>query len=193
MTTESGFIEGLCHAYRAPLVQYLTEMLGSPERAREVAQDSFEKVRSLYRQDQIVFPRALLFRVATNLALVQLRRGCIERQSLGEAADMENAEKPHNHDAQILDRQVVADQIGNHLVAAIKALPPTLRHVFVMAHVQGKSRNEIAVALGLSERRVDKRMAKALRACRERLASQGTNLTEFAAGETRSTFSASAS
>ncbi|MGH8300789.1 MAG: sigma factor-like helix-turn-helix DNA-binding protein [Steroidobacteraceae bacterium] len=44
--------------------------------------------------------------------------------------------------------------------------------------MQGKPRKEIAAALGISEKRVDKRMTKALRACRERLSSQGIDVAE---------------
>lgn len=179
MTTEGGFIEGLSRAYGAPLVRYLTEMLGSPKRAHEVAQASFEKVGRFYRPEQIVFPRALLFRVATNLALVELRRGRVQRQALVEAADIESPDQLPDHHVPVLSRQVNADQIGSYLAAAIKGLRPSLRQVFVMAHVQGKSRNEVATALGLSERCVDKRMTKALRACRERLASRGIDLAEL--------------
>jgi RNA polymerase sigma factor (sigma-70 family) len=72
----------------------------------------------------------------------------------------------------------MADQIGQHLANVIKSLRPNLRKVFVMAHVQGKPRREIAAALGISEKRVDKRMTKALKACRDRLASQGIDLAE---------------
>ncbi|MDA8347467.1 MAG: sigma factor-like helix-turn-helix DNA-binding protein [Pseudomonadota bacterium] len=65
------------------------------------------------------------------------------------------------------------------LAAAIIGLPRNLRAVFVMANVQGKSRGEIAAALGISERRVDRRKAKALRLCRERLLSQGIDPVDF--------------
>ncbi len=47
-----------------------------------------------------------------------------------------------------------------------------------MAHVQGKPRKEIAASLGISEKRVDKRMTQALKACRDRLCSQGIDLGE---------------
>ncbi|HEY1806821.1 MAG TPA: sigma factor-like helix-turn-helix DNA-binding protein [Terracidiphilus sp.] len=59
------------------------------------------------------------------------------------------------------------------VAAAIIQLRPNLRTVFVMAHVLRRSRQEIAAALGISERRVDRRMIRALSACRERLVSQG--------------------
>lgn len=66
--------------------------------------------------------------------------------------------------------------LSDHLAAAIIGLPMKLRAVFVMAHVQRRSRSEIAAALGISERRVERRMVKALVACRESLAARGIDL-----------------
>lgn len=68
--------------------------------------------------------------------------------------------------------------LAEHVAAAVIGLPWNLRAVFVMAHVQHRSREEIAAALGISERRVDRRVTKALVTCRERLESQGIDLTE---------------
>lgn len=67
--------------------------------------------------------------------------------------------------------------LAEHVAAAIIGLPVELRAVFVMAHVQRRPRAEIAAALGISERRVDRRMTKALVVCRERLESRGVDLT----------------
>jgi len=67
--------------------------------------------------------------------------------------------------------------LSDHVAAAIIGLPRKLRTVFVMAHVQRKSRGDIAAALGISERRVEKRMVKALVACRESLEARGVDLT----------------
>ncbi len=50
-----------------------------------------------------------------------------------------------------------------------EALPLRERRVFVMATLQGKSFTDIAAALGISRARVERRMTKALVACRRRL------------------------
>ena len=53
------------------------------------------------------------------------------------------------------------------VLAAIESLPLRLRKAFEM-HLDGKSRDEIAAELHISVKRVDARLAKALRICRER-------------------------
>ncbi|MGA7537643.1 MAG: RNA polymerase sigma factor [Steroidobacteraceae bacterium] len=168
------FVERLCRTHEAPLLAYLTQMLGRADIAREVAQDAFEKMHRMYRPDQVLFPRAMLFKMATNFALMHLRRRRLESAMIMGSAGME--EVPDHRLGP--DRQAMADQIGQHLANVINGLRPNLRKVFVMAHVQGKPRKEIAAALGISEKRVDKRMTKALKACRDSLSSQGIDLAE---------------
>jgi len=168
------FVERLCRTHEAQLLAYLTQMLGRPELAREVAQDTFEQLHRAYRPEQVMFPRAMLFKVATNFALMHLRRRRLESTMITGSAGME--EIPDQRLGP--DRQAMADQIGQHLANVIRGLRPNLRNVFVMAHVQGKPRREIAAALGITEKRVDKRMTKALKACRERLSSHGIDLAE---------------
>jgi RNA polymerase sigma factor (sigma-70 family) len=179
ITIESGFIEELCRAYEAPLHHYLTQIVGSSEVAQELAQKSLEHLDRAYRPHQVIFPRAMLFRVATDFALMHLQRRRTEPRFWGDAIDMEYVEEElPDRRAMPVDRQVLADQIRHHLAVAIKELRPTLRCVFVMAHMQRTTRTEIAAELGVSEKRVDKRMTKALRACRERLSANGIELAD---------------
>jgi len=168
-TTQQHFVEGLWRSYRVPLLAYLTQMLGDPELAHEVAQDSLERIHSAYSPDQIEYPRAVLFKVATRLALMHLRHRSMQRRVIGEAIDLE--EVPDDRTSP--DQEAIRGQLAQYLASVIKELPVNLRNVFVMAHVQGKPRKEIAIALGITEKRLDKRMTKALRTCRERLASWG--------------------
>jgi RNA polymerase sigma factor (sigma-70 family) len=68
------------------------------------------------------------------------------------------------------EESVMATEEEQQLIAdVIKTLPMRLRKVFVMAHVQRKPRAEIAGALHISQRCVERRMAKALATCRRRL------------------------
>ncbi|MHB8816223.1 MAG: sigma factor-like helix-turn-helix DNA-binding protein [Steroidobacteraceae bacterium] len=73
--------------------------------------------------------------------------------------------------------QEADDDLRSRLVAdVVLGLPARLRNVFVMSTLLRKSRAEIAAELGISVRRVDKYMTKALVTCRERLLAQGIDL-----------------
>ena len=64
---------------------------------------------------------------------------------------------------------MATEQEQQRLADAIKRLPMRLRKPFVMAHVQRKPRAEIATELHISVRQVDRRLTRALVACRRRL------------------------
>src|SRR6185437_552112 len=85
-TTSDGFIEQLYRSYQEPLHTYVTEIVGSPDIARELVQECFEYVHRRCRASQVIFPRAMLFKVATDFALAHLRRrrseGRYSRQGL---------------------------------------------------------------------------------------------------------------
>ena len=177
-TMQADYIERLSCAHGAQLQNYLSEIVGSPEIARELAEDSFAQVRRTYRPEEVSYPRAVLFNVATNFALMHLRRRRLERILTGGAPGVETAQEVSDHRIS-LGHEASAAQLGEHLAVAVKALRPNLRQVFVMAHVEGRPRKEIAVALGISERRLDKRMTAGLRKCREHLLSHGIDLTDI--------------
>ena len=180
MMTSNGFIEQLCRSYQEPLRCYLAQMVGSQDIAQELAQQCFEYVHRAYRGSEVMFPRAMLFKVATNFALMHLRRRRMEGRYWGRAVDMEYVkEVVPDQDSLLPDREAMAEQVRDRLVAAIKGLRPAYRRVFVMALLQGKNRKEIAAAVGASEKRVDKRMTKAIKTCRARLAADGIQLTDL--------------
>ena len=171
-TMQGDFLERFCRANEGELETYLTQMVGSVDIARKLVKDSFARIR-MSRPEQAAFPRAALFRVATNVALLHLRRRRAERMGLEAPMGSDEAAQVARSDRVRQDRQLSAEQLGASLAIAVKALRLSHRKVFVMAHVQGKPRKEIAVALGISEARVDRRMTKALKAVRSHLSAHG--------------------
>ena len=165
-------VEELCRAHEPQLVQYLTRMLGRADLAREVIQDTYEKIHKQYRPDEVMYPRAMLYKIATNFALMRLRRARLESTIITGPQGMEKVPD----EAAPPDKRAIADEINERLVQTIKELRPNLRVVLVMAHVQGIARKDIAEQLGISLKRVDKRMTKALRTLRERMESFGIDL-----------------
>lgn len=171
-TMQGDFLERLYRANEGQLEAYLTQMVGSAEIAQELVGDSFARVR-VSPPDPTAFPRAALFRVATNAALLYLRKQRAERMGLEAAMESDETAWVARSDRVRQGRQLSADEYGASLVIAIKALRLAHRKVFVMAHVKGKPRKDIAAELGISEARVDKRMTKALKAVRDHLSARG--------------------
>ena len=180
MTAQDAFIEGLYRSEEGELVGYLTKVLGTQELAREVSHDAFAQLHARYRPEQLIFPRAMLFQIATRFAFMQLRERRREHRMIGTVVDMKEAHEVPDCRALPYDRQVMTEQIANRLATAIKEIPPDLRCAFVMAYVEDKTRAEIARALGITAKGVDKRLTKALKVCREQLVLRGINKTDFA-------------
>lgn len=170
-TMQVDFLERLCRANERQLVTYLTQMVGSADIARELVKDSLTRVRTS-RLEQAAFPRAALFCVATNVALLHLRKRRADRMGLEAPMEIDEA-WPARSDRFHQSQQLSADEYSASLAIAIKALRLSHRKVFVMAYVQGKLRKDIAAALGISETRVDKHMTKALKAVRDHLSTRG--------------------
>jgi RNA polymerase sigma factor (sigma-70 family) len=162
----------LCRAHEPQLLQYLTRMVGRIDVAREVVQDTYERIHKLYRPEDVMFPRAMLYKIATNFALMRLRRARLESKIITGSAGMERVPD----ETASPDKRAMAEEINERLVQTIKELRPNLRAVLVMAHIQGLARKDIAEQLGISLKRVDKRMTKALRTLRERMESFGIDL-----------------
>jgi RNA polymerase sigma factor (sigma-70 family) len=167
-----ALVEELCRTHEAQLLVYLTRMLGRVDVAREVIQDTYERIHKLYRPEDVMFPRAMLYKIATNFALMRLRRARLESKIITGSQGMEKVAD----EAASPDKRAMAEEINERLVQTIKELRPNLRTVLVMAHVQGIARKDIAEQLGISLKRVDKRMTKALRTLRERMESFGIDL-----------------
>jgi len=166
-TTE--FVSRLSRLHGAQLQRFLERMLGRKDLAEDVAQEAYLKLYRLSRPDEVTCPRALLFDVATKLAIDRLRRTRAEAAMAGAQAEMnevpDEAPRP--------DRRAVLDEAMQRLTRIIEELQPSLRQVFVMRFVTQMPRQEIADQLHISVGAVEQRLTRALTHCRERLAAHG--------------------
>src|SRR6202008_3929877 len=84
-----GLVEELCRAHEPQLLQYLTRMLGRVAVAREGIQATYARLHKLYRPEDVMFPRAMLYKIATNFALMRLRRARLESTIITGSQGME--------------------------------------------------------------------------------------------------------
>ncbi len=105
-------------------------------------------------------PRALLLRIAVNIARDQLRRRVVRgglHVPLEQVSEPELGTQGPDQDAQL------------ELKRTVLALPPRYREVFVLSRFTGLTYEEIASHLGISVKTVEWRMGKALAICAARL------------------------
>ena len=165
----------LVHRYSGRLYGLARGMLRDEQDARDVVQETFLHVhRRLdgFRGDSSF--RTWLFRIATNAALMRLRRRRRKPESsLDEPAPW--SEGDEGGPREVADLRPLADQVhqdrelGEQIRAAVQALPETYREVLLLADYQQLSMLEIAQVLGISVPNVKTRLHRARLAVRASL------------------------
>ncbi len=165
----------LVEAYYAMIYRLAIKMVGNPQDAEDILQETFIKAyRHLKDFDGRSSLSTWLYRVATNEALMFLRRKRPEQVSIDEPLDTEEGEL---EPVQIVDwcclpeQELLSSEARLHLDRAIDVLSPSLRVVFVLRDIQGLSTLETSEVLNLSETAVKTRLSRARLRLREELSS----------------------
>jgi RNA polymerase sigma-70 factor (ECF subfamily) len=156
--------------YALPMTRLALRMVGDPDEAEGVVQDSFiaacSKMASFRGESSL---QTWLHRIVINTALMRLRKRRPER--LEAEADGEYAHLPallvENEDQPL--ETVLAHELGDTINRAVKELPETLRTTLVLREFEGLSTRETAESLGISESAVKVRLHRARQALRELL------------------------
>lgn len=146
-----------------PLVNYLTYLTGSPDRAEDVAQETFLRFfQMLERYEERGRLRSLLFRIATNLVRKEERR----KRRWGKVVPF--LLNGHSEDP-VAQRKVLQSELLGQLTEALRELPFHYRAPLVLFEVEGWSYSEIASHLDCSQGTVKSRIHRAREKVRIRL------------------------
>jgi RNA polymerase sigma-70 factor (ECF subfamily) len=153
----------LFERFRRPLLRYLTDLLTRRDEAEDVVQETYVRLMHV-EQIENGRVRALIFKVATNLAYDRFR----QRRTRG----------PHTDDAALAEvasedpapeRIVAFEQAVVIVKRTLLELEPRCRQVFLLRTAQDLRYEEIAARLGISKRTVEREMQHALDVCQRRL------------------------
>ncbi|WP_033921667.1 RNA polymerase sigma factor [Sphingomonas sp. 37zxx] len=146
--------------HKASLHRLVARVIGDPEQAVDVVQESFVAAfGALGRYDPARPMRAWLGRIAINKARDWQRRQAVRRfvgamLPFADAPDVATEQPGPDRIAE--DRQAVAQ-----LERAIAALPPRLREVLVLRTIEGFDQAQTAELLGISIKAVETRLYRA--------------------------------
>jgi RNA polymerase sigma-70 factor (ECF subfamily) len=164
---DGAAFDALFGRWAAPLLRYLERMLRDAAEAEELVQEVFLRVHGARERYQ---PKARfstwLYRIATNLALNELRRPRRRERnaSLGEAESAALAgEGPAAEDA--LDARRVSARVEQELAR----LPERQRAALCLTAIEGLSYAEVAEALEISESAVKALVHRARTALADRI------------------------
>lgn len=157
----------------AKIYRLALKMTGNPQDAEDILQETFLKAyRGLKNFAGRSSLSTWLYRIATNEALMSLRKKQLNTISLDEPLQSEEGEQ---EPLQIVDwcclpeKELLSTETRNWLDKAIERLSPALRAVFLLRDVEGLSTLEVAQALELSEEAVKTRLSRARMRLREEL------------------------
>ncbi|HEU4657934.1 MAG TPA: sigma-70 family RNA polymerase sigma factor [Capillimicrobium sp.] len=141
-------IEAIFHEQRRPLLRRLHRMVGDPETAADLCQETFVRAwRKAPREATADQHRRWLHRTASNLAIDELRRRRLRDHA------------PLDHERWGRDDASVADRL--HAREALERLAPHERLVLLLRFEAGLSHRELGALLDISEEAARKRVERA--------------------------------
>ncbi|HEY1218503.1 MAG: sigma-70 family RNA polymerase sigma factor [Bryobacteraceae bacterium] len=149
--------ERLVRAYDQSVLRLATNLLRSPEDARDVYQEAFLRVyRNLHAFRFDCSFHTWLYRIVTNICLDQLRKRKVRKE---ESAVVETSEGALDRTEVFEELSAAANpervtwnrQLGQRIDEAIEELTPRERMVFELRHYQGLRLRNIGEILGTSE------------------------------------------
>jgi len=150
------------------IINYLKKIVGDEETARDIAQSAFLRTLEYAENTSIENPRGFIFKTASNLAKNEIRRRVrFDRRFLGTGhyseddvmMALESSTPSPEHYVSLRDDVTV-------VVDAIRAMPKQPRRAFILSRFEGRSYQEIALLLKVSESSVEKYIMDALRRLR---------------------------
>lgn len=158
------FVNSLFERYGRELLRFLSSKLG-PHEAEDIAQKTYLQLLQHPDPGQIGNPQAYLFRTASNLAIDHVRSRKLGADRAGDMPDWETLAAPGPGPDAAIDA-------GRRLVCfreALASLPALTRTIFLLSRIDGMTHVELAARFEISEKTVERHVAKALERCNRRL------------------------
>ncbi len=148
------------------------KMLRNPEDAEDCLQEVFVKAyKALPNFREEARFSTWVYRIATNAALMRIRKKKLDTVSLDQPLELGETRVPRDVADWTTDpsSRLMNDELSTILTQHINELPPNNRIVFVLRDVHGLSTEEAAGVLGLTVPAVKSRLHRARLFLRERL------------------------
>jgi len=126
----------------------------------DIVQETYAKLVTLASVEGIRDPRSYSYQIAWSVHVTNLRRANVIPIKIIPQAEQSNIAAPEPSPEQIVGDRGELEQ----LAAALANLPDKCRAVFMARRVEGLSHRETAEKFGISEKTVEKHMARGIRA-----------------------------
>jgi len=158
-------------AYAAPIYNYALRMVGDPDRAADIAQDTF--IKAYRKLDTLTDPsatRSWLYRIATNTAFDEMRR---RRHTVPMGADDDDHPLEQPDGGPGPETQVLSGLMDERIARALLRLKPNHRQCLILSDVEDMSSVQIGDVMGMSSGAVRVLLCRARGEMRRLLAAEG--------------------
>ena len=160
----------LFEEYSAPIYNYVLRMVGDPDRAADITQDTFIKAyRKLHTVTEATSTRSWLYRIATNTAIDDMRRRRMVTPMGDDAASYAN--RPDQRPGP--EAQVLATTLDERVQRALMSLRPNHRQCLLLSDLEDMSAQQIGAVMGLSYAAVRTLLCRARGEMRRALSAEG--------------------
>jgi RNA polymerase sigma factor (sigma-70 family) len=158
---------------REALVLFLAARTRSMGEAEDLVQDLYIKLQGMDGAMEVRAPVALLFRMASNLMVDQVRSAQRSARRDGqwrrETRDSLGGEDVVS--GPTADEMLISRERARQLAQAVSELPPQMGRAFRLHKLEGLSQAQTAEAMGVSRKMIEQHIQAAVRRLTERLRS----------------------
>ncbi|MBB3858170.1 RNA polymerase sigma factor (sigma-70 family) [Xanthomonas arboricola] len=155
---------GLLHA---DLLAYMHRRMRDPDTANDLTQETLLRLLAYRDAPDIGDYALLMYRIAHNVVLEHWRTRHRRHANAHVALDLiAQLAADGAHVDQIADARRILQHLHTH---TLPALPPRCRQAFILNRIDGLTYPQVAAAMGISIKMVEKHISRALAACRNAL------------------------
>ena len=163
-TSAKSNLHLLYENHAAELVAFARKRVGEDE-SRDVVHDAYLRLINYAEGAALENPRAYLYRVTANVANDHGAKAKSRTEWSEPDVEPDTLHSPTPGP----EASLVARNTLQLCLAALGELPEIYRHVFLLHRVDGMAQGDVATALGIPKRTVERYIAKALAHCLERV------------------------
>lgn len=172
MILDETIFEGLYYKYSDRLYNFAFRFVSDEHTAQDIVHEAYGTLWEKFEGKESDAWQALLFRIVRNRSIDTLRhQSSLRIVSLTDSFRNVCDEGLYQMDFAVndSDRKTIYDELTANIHSIMGKLPDRCREVFMMSRFQNMKNKEIAAALKISEKTVEKHIHKALTVFRKEL------------------------